>query len=100
MSLLPRRAAAVPVRRDRARAASGGEPGNAERAAGRSRSVPCSAARRTRTTACGIAGRYEALAKEHAVRIAEKAAGERELGLRSESTYLNIIGGLLTLLLG
>ena len=46
-----------------------------------------------------LQAQYEALAKEHAVRIAE-SGGERELGLRSESTYLNIIGGLLTLLLG
>jgi hypothetical protein len=42
---------------------------------------------------------HEALAREHAVRIAA-GAGARELGPRSESTYLNIIGGLLTLLLG
>ena len=46
-----------------------------------------------------LQAQYEALAKEHAVRIAE-SSGEREPGLRSESTYLNIIGGLLTLLLG
>ncbi len=42
---------------------------------------------------------HEALAKDHAARIAE-GDGAREPGLRSESTYLNIIGGLLTLLLG
>ena len=42
---------------------------------------------------------HEALAKEYAIRTAE-GDGAREPGLRSESTYLNIIGGLLTLLLG
>lgn len=42
---------------------------------------------------------HEALVKEYAIRTAE-GDGAREPGLRSESTYLNIIGGLLTLLLG
>jgi hypothetical protein len=42
---------------------------------------------------------HEALTKDHASRVA-KGDSARELGLRSESTYLNIIGGLLTLLLG
>ena len=45
-----------------------------------------------------LKAQHEALAKEHAIRIREGDA--REPGLRSESTYLNIIGGLLTLLLG
>ena len=42
---------------------------------------------------------HEALAKEHATRAANDEQA-REPGLRSETTYLNIIGGLLTLLLG
>lgn len=42
---------------------------------------------------------HEALAKEHATRATDDEHA-RELGLRSETTYLNIIGGLLTLLLG
>lgn len=42
---------------------------------------------------------HEALAKDHASRVTEGGSA-REPGLRSESTYLNIIGGLLTLLLG
>ncbi|OGA58463.1 MAG: receptor protein-tyrosine kinase [Burkholderiales bacterium RIFCSPHIGHO2_01_FULL_64_960] len=42
---------------------------------------------------------HDALVKDHAVRIAE-CDSTREPGPRSESTYLNIIGGLLTLLLG
>ena len=42
---------------------------------------------------------YEALAQDHAIRIAD-IKGAHEPGQRSESTYLNIIGGLLTLLLG
>lgn len=37
---------------------------------------------------------HEALVKEYAIRTAE-GDGAREPGLRSESTYLNIIGGLL-----
>ncbi|MBN9428729.1 MAG: ATP-binding protein [Burkholderiales bacterium] len=41
---------------------------------------------------------HDALAKEHAIRVAQGDA--HEPGRRSESTYLNIIGGLLTLLLG
>lgn len=42
---------------------------------------------------------HDALAKNQASRVA-KGQSACELGLRSESTYLNIIGGLLTLLLG
>ncbi len=42
---------------------------------------------------------HEALAKEYATRAANDEQA-REPGLRSETTYLNIIGGLLTLLLG
>lgn len=42
---------------------------------------------------------HEALAKDHSNCIADSER-ERAPGLRSESTYLNIIGGLLTLLLG
>lgn len=42
---------------------------------------------------------HEALAKDHATRIAE-GDNARELGSRSEATYLNVIGGLLSLLLG
>lgn len=42
---------------------------------------------------------HEALAKDHAACIAE-GDNARELGSRSESTYLNVIGGLLALLLG
>jgi len=45
-----------------------------------------------------LKAQHEALAKEHASSIREGDASEP--GLRSESTYLNIIGGLLTLLLG
>lgn len=43
-----------------------------------------------------LQAQHEALAKERAIRKDDA----REPGLRSESTYLNIIGGLLTLLLG
>lgn len=42
---------------------------------------------------------HEALAKEQAAR-GDANGTSREPGLRSETTYLNIIGGLLTLLLG
>lgn len=42
---------------------------------------------------------HDALTKDHHARLAEVDAA-RELGPRSESTYLNIIGGLLALLLG
>jgi hypothetical protein len=42
---------------------------------------------------------HEALAKERAAR-GDANETTREPGLRSETTYLNIIGGLLTLLLG
>ena len=42
---------------------------------------------------------HEALAKEHATCPTDDEHA-REPGLRSETTYLNIIGGLLTLLLG
>ncbi len=42
---------------------------------------------------------HDALAKEHATR-GDANETSREPGLRSETTYLNIIGGLLTLLLG
>ena len=42
---------------------------------------------------------HEALAKEQAAR-GDASDTSREPGLRSETTYLNIIGGLLTLLLG
>jgi hypothetical protein len=42
---------------------------------------------------------HEALAKEQAA-LGEACDMAREPGLRSETTYLNIIGGLLTLLLG
>ena len=45
-----------------------------------------------------LQAQHVALAKAHAASSAEGDA--REPGLRSESTYLNIIGGLLTLLLG
>jgi len=45
-----------------------------------------------------LQAQHEALAKAHASRGAD--GDGREPGLRSESTYLNIIGGLLTLLLG
>jgi len=46
-----------------------------------------------------LQAQHEALAKDDAVRLAD-GDDTREPGLRSESTYLNIIGGLLTLLLG
>ncbi len=42
---------------------------------------------------------HDALMKEHVTRSGGNEPG-REPGLRSETTYLNIIGGLLTLLLG
>lgn len=42
---------------------------------------------------------HDVLVKDHAKRVAEGNQA-REPGLRSESTYLNIIGGLLSLLLG
>ena len=42
---------------------------------------------------------HEALTKEHAARSAA-SNDDRALGSRSESTYLNVIGGLLSLLLG
>ena len=45
-----------------------------------------------------LKAQHEALAKEHASSIREGDASEP--GLRSESTYLNIIGGLLTLAVG
>lgn len=45
-----------------------------------------------------LQAQHEVLLKNHSHVIADKDA--RDPGLRSESTYLNIIGGLLTLLLG
>ena len=42
---------------------------------------------------------HDALVKEHVTR-SDANESAREPGLRSETTYLNIIGGLLTLLLG
>ena len=42
---------------------------------------------------------HEVLAKDHAARVAE-SDNAREPGSRAESTYLNVIGGLLSLLLG
>lgn len=46
-----------------------------------------------------LQAQHEALVKDHARHVVEGGDG-REASLRSESTYLNIIGGLLTLLLG
>lgn len=46
-----------------------------------------------------LSAAHEALVKDQASRAADSESA-REPSLRSESTYLNIIGGLLTLLLG
>ena len=60
--------------------------------------VPAGGAAYFAGAVAALKAQHEALAKEHASSIREGDASEP--GLRSESTYLNIIGGLLTLLLG
>ena len=96
MSVLLPAMAAVPVRRDRARP-SAVNLATLNDAAGRSRSVQMRLMGELAQLHAALQAQYDL---GEGARRPHSRVTASEPGLRSESTYLNIIGGLLTLLPG